>query len=163
MQVKKLYDSSRLDFDEIPTCFRDCFLPGRAKDLSAPRYTTLPRYSGVQLLTAAKFYNATFTFQVLSLYHGHNMKFLVTVIMLLVWTRNGKWQKLHILRANSGTKMTGFRITWKTFLMSWLIKNVISQKYSTLKNLMVLPHKQVIAVKKVWRGLRCFSRVLVHK
>jgi len=33
-------DSSRLDVVEIarvPTCFRACFLPGRAKDLSAAR------------------------------------------------------------------------------------------------------------------------------
>ena len=37
---KKLDDSSRLDVVEIarvPTCFRACFLPVRAKDLSAPR------------------------------------------------------------------------------------------------------------------------------
>ena len=37
---KKLDDSSRLDFVEIArslTCFRACFLPGRAKDLTAPR------------------------------------------------------------------------------------------------------------------------------
>jgi len=36
---KKLDDSSRLDVVEIAqslTCFRACFLPGRAKDLSAP-------------------------------------------------------------------------------------------------------------------------------
>jgi len=37
---KKLDDNSRLDVVEIAaslTCFRACFLPGRAKDLSAPR------------------------------------------------------------------------------------------------------------------------------
>jgi len=38
---KELDDSSRLDVVEIalvPDMFRDCFLPGRAKDLSAPWY-----------------------------------------------------------------------------------------------------------------------------
>ena len=38
----ELDDSSRLDVVEIAraslTCFRACFLPGRAKDLSAPLY-----------------------------------------------------------------------------------------------------------------------------
>ena len=38
---KKLDNSSRLDVVEIArvslTCFRACFLPGRATDLSAPR------------------------------------------------------------------------------------------------------------------------------
>ena len=36
---KKPDDSSRLDIVEIacvPACFQDCFLPGQAKDLSAP-------------------------------------------------------------------------------------------------------------------------------
>jgi len=33
-----LDDSSRLDVVEIATCYRACLLPGRAKDLSAPRY-----------------------------------------------------------------------------------------------------------------------------
>ena len=33
----------------------------------------------------------------------------------------------------SGTKITDLRITWKTFLISWLIKNSIPQKYRTLK------------------------------
>jgi len=40
---KKKLDSSRLDVVESNaslTCFRACFLPGRAKDLSAPRYGT---------------------------------------------------------------------------------------------------------------------------
>ena len=38
---KKIDDSSRLDVVEIArplTCFRACFLPGRVRDLSAPRY-----------------------------------------------------------------------------------------------------------------------------
>ena len=42
---KKKLDSSRLDVVEIAqslTCFRAGFLPGRAKDLSAPRYTFCP-------------------------------------------------------------------------------------------------------------------------
>jgi len=37
----RLDDSSRLDVVEIarvPDCFRTCFLPGRAKGLSAPPY-----------------------------------------------------------------------------------------------------------------------------
>ena len=42
---KKVDDSSHLDVVEIAQvsgqCFRDCFLPGRAKDLSAPRYSFL--------------------------------------------------------------------------------------------------------------------------
>jgi len=41
---KKLNDSSRLDVVEIarvPDVFRACFLPGRAKDLSALRYLFL--------------------------------------------------------------------------------------------------------------------------
>ena len=41
-EKKRLDDSSRLDVVEIAhaplTCFRACFLPGRAKGLSAPRY-----------------------------------------------------------------------------------------------------------------------------
>ena len=40
-EKKKLDDSARLDVVEITraslTCFRTCFIPGRAKDLSAPR------------------------------------------------------------------------------------------------------------------------------
>ena len=41
-EKKKLDDSSRLDVLKSHTsltCFRDCFLPGRAKDLSAPWYS----------------------------------------------------------------------------------------------------------------------------
>jgi len=41
---KKLNDSSRLDVVEIArvlTCFRDCFLSDRAKDLSAPGIYTI--------------------------------------------------------------------------------------------------------------------------
>jgi len=41
---KKNDDSSHLDVVEIAralTCFRACFLPGRAKDLSAPQYYLL--------------------------------------------------------------------------------------------------------------------------
>ena len=30
------------------TCFRACFLPGRAKDLSAPRYVNLYKYLEAQ-------------------------------------------------------------------------------------------------------------------
>jgi len=40
LQEKKLDDNSCLDFVEIlrvPDVLRACFLPGRAKDLSAPR------------------------------------------------------------------------------------------------------------------------------
>ena len=37
---KKNDDSSRLDVEivRVPVCFRACVHPGRAKDLSAPRY-----------------------------------------------------------------------------------------------------------------------------
>ena len=41
---KKFDDSSHLDVVEItrvPDMFPSCFLPGRAKDLSAPRYTLI--------------------------------------------------------------------------------------------------------------------------
>ena len=67
---KKLDDSSRLDVVEI-TCFLACFLPGRAKDLSAPRYLPsthdVPVF-GLQTVDILEFItqNTTFTSEMVS-------------------------------------------------------------------------------------------------
>jgi len=56
---KKIDDSSRLDVVEIThflTCFRACFLPGWAKDLSVPQYIVWHRSGSlIKLITQEDF------------------------------------------------------------------------------------------------------------
>ena len=58
-EKKKLDDSSCLDVVEIThflTCFQACFLPGRAKDLSAPQYIVSHRSGSlIKLITQEDF------------------------------------------------------------------------------------------------------------